>query len=76
MIFVQLPKICFLFIKQREPIIPRKVTGGNTPNAKLKTMPELSLKILQNRKTLEFPDLKRGYEIYTKRKIINLRSNP
>ena len=52
------------------------MTAGNTPNAKLKTMPELSLKILQNRKTFEFPDLKRGYEIYTKRKIINLRSNP
>ena len=43
---------------------------------KLKTMPEFSLETLQNRKTLEFPDLKRDYEIYTKRKIINLKSNP
>ena len=52
------------------------MTGGNTPNAKLKKIPEFPLKTLQNSKTLEFPDLKRDYEIYTKRKIINLKPNP
>ena len=54
----------------------KKLFGGSTPNAKLKTMPEFSLKTLQKRKTLEFPDLKGDYKIYTKKKTINLKPNP
>ena len=46
------------------------------PNAKSRTMSELFQKTLQNKKTLEFPDLKRDFEIYTKKKIINLKLDP
>ena len=52
------------------------MTGGNTSNAKLNTLPQSFLKILQNTKTLEFLDLRRDYEIYAKKKTINLKPNP
>ena len=42
------------------------MNGGNTPNVKLKIMPDLFLEILQNGKTLKFLDLKRDYKTYTK----------
>ena len=51
------------------------MTGGNTPNAKLKRMLEFFVKILQNRKTLETLDLKRDCKAYTKKKILNLKLN-
>ena len=61
---------------KKNPTIPQQVTGGKTPNAKSRTMSELFQKTLQNKKTLEFPDLKRDFEIYTKKKIINLKLDP
>ena len=60
----------------KETTIPQQVAGGKTPNAKSRTMSELFQKTLQNKKTLEFPDLKRDFEIYTKKKIINLKLDP
>ena len=63
------------FFLKKGSIIPRQVTGGNSPNAKLKIMLEPSPKTLQNRKTLEFLSSKRDYEIYTKKKTINIKSN-
>ena len=39
-------------------------------------MSELFKNTLQNKKTLEFPDLNRDFEIYTERRIINLKSDP
>ena len=60
---------------KKNPTIPQQVTGGKTPNAKSRTMSELFQKTVQNKKT-EFPDLKRDFEIYTKSRIINLKSDP
>ena len=51
------------------------MTGGNTPKFKFKRMIEVFLKIQQNRKILESLDLKRDHEIYTKKKILNLKLN-
>ena len=51
------------------------MSDGKTPNAKSRTVSELFQKTLQNKKKLEFPDLKRDFEIYIKRRIINLKSD-
>ena len=42
---------------------------GETPNVVLKEMLELSLKVPQLKKILEFQNQKKAYEIYTKRKF-------
>ena len=42
---------------------------GETPNVVLKEMLELSLKVPQLKRILEFQNQKKAYEIYTKRKF-------
>ena len=68
-------KNLFSILKQRKVIVLHEVTAGNTRYVKLKIITELFLKNSQNRKTLEFLDLKRDYETYTKKKISNLKLN-
>ena len=52
------------------------MTGGNTPNVELKTMPGHFLKIQLSKKILDFLlDLKKEYKTNTTNKISNLKLN-
>ena len=58
-------------LKTQKVTTLQQVTGGNTLSLVLKRTVGHFLKIQPIKEILEFQDLKRGYETYTKKKISN-----
>ena len=67
----RLHRICFLYWRHKKVTTFQQVTGGNTLSLVLKRMVGHFLKIQPIKEILEFQDWKRGYEVYTKKKISN-----